>query len=69
MLRQVATHQKRVRLFPGGVPVVSFAAANDGKSSPFVKPQRGAVSFFDLEKYSSYTTGREMAEMSQEQIA
>jgi hypothetical protein len=68
MLRQLATHQKRVRLFPGSVPVVSFAAAYDGKSSRFVESERGAVIFFNLEKYGSYTTGREMAEMGQEQI-
>jgi hypothetical protein len=39
-LRQVAAHQQRVQLFPAGLLVIAFAAADDAKSGPFVEPPR-----------------------------
>src|ERR1700738_3781448 len=68
-LRQVAPHQKRVQLFPARLPVIAFAAPDDGKSGPVVKPPRRLIIFLDLEEYSTHAAAREMAEMGQQQVA
>jgi hypothetical protein len=47
-LRQVATHQKRVQLFPAGLLVIAFAPAGDTKSGPLVQPARRLIIFLDL---------------------
>ena len=54
---------------PLGLPVVTFAAADDGKSGPFVQPPRRLIIFLDLEEYGAHATAGEMAEMGQQQVA
>src|SRR5688572_23080236 len=50
-LRQVATHQKCVQLFPVGLPVVALATPDDGETGPFVEPPRRLIVFLDLEEH------------------
>src|ERR1700733_13148432 len=68
-LRQVATHQKRVQLFPAGLPVIAFAPAGDTKSGPFVQPPRRLVIFLDLEEHGAHAAAGEVAKMRQQQMA
>src|ERR1700687_5021451 len=59
-LRQVATHQKRVQLFPTGLLVIAFAPAADAKSGPFVQPPRRLIIFLDLEEHGTHAPARKM---------
>ena len=54
---------------PLGLPVIAFAAADDGKSGPFVQPPRRLIIFLDLEEYGADAAAGEMAEMGQQQVA
>src|ERR1700688_1166862 len=65
--RQVAAHHQGVQLFPIRLPVVAFAASDDGKSGPFVQPARRLIIFFDLEEYAAHAAAGEVAEMGHEQ--
>src|SRR6266566_60164 len=69
MLRQVAAHQKRIQLFPACLPVVTFAAPDDGKSGPLVEPPRWLVILFDLKEDGSHPPAGQMAEMCQQEVA
>src|SRR5882757_7594810 len=46
MLRQVSPHQKRVQMFPAGLLVIAFAAADHAESGPFIEPPRRLIVFF-----------------------
>ena len=66
--RQVAAHHQGVQLFPIRLPVVAFAAPDNGKSGPLVEPPRRLIVFLDLEKYAAHAAAGEVAEMGQEQV-
>ena len=51
ILRQVAPHQKGIQLFPAGLLVIPFAAADDGKAGAFIEPSCRRVVFLDFQKY------------------
>ena len=59
ILRQVAPHQKRVQLFPAGLLVIAFAAADDGKSGPFIEPPRRLSCFPPLREIPCARRGRQ----------
>src|SRR3954470_5657664 len=69
ILRQVTPHQKCVQLLAAGLLIITFPAADDLKSGPFIQAPRRLVIFFDLKKYLAYAAAREMAEMCQQQGA
>src|SRR5436190_1589426 len=68
-LRQVATHQKCVQLFPARLPVIAFAARCDGKSGPLVESPRRLIIFLDLEEHATHAAASEMPKMRQQQVA
>src|SRR3954454_12048777 len=47
MLRQVTPHQKCVQLFPVGLLIVAFAAADHHESAPRIEPPRRLVVLLD----------------------
>ena len=55
-------------MFPVGLPVIPFAASDDGKTGPFIEPARRLIIFLDLEEYGAHATARKMAEMCQQQV-
>src|ERR1700688_2284517 len=67
--RQVAAHHQGVQLLPVRLPVVAFAAPDNGKSGPLVEPPRRLIVFLDLEEYTAHAAAGEVAEMGQEQVA
>src|SRR5258708_4543212 len=68
-LRQVAPHQKRVQMFPAGLLVITFAAADDAESGPFIQPSRRLIVFFHFQKDGADAAAGKVAEMGQEQVA
>src|SRR6185369_11132539 len=55
MLRQVASHQKRIQMFPAGLSIITLAASDHGKSGLLIKTPCRPVVLFDLEKYLLHT--------------
>src|ERR1700731_3218399 len=68
VLRQVATHQNCIQLFPARLPVIPLAAPRDTESGPRVKPARRQIIFLDLEEDGPHAAAGEMAEMRQQQL-
>src|SRR5664279_1694840 len=69
MLRQVASHQKRIQMFPAGLSIITLAASDHGKSGLLIETPRRLIVLFDLQKHLIYSAASEMTEMRQEQVA
>src|SRR3954451_15391859 len=67
-LRQVASHQKRIQLFPAGLLVIAFTAADHRISRPLVEPSRGLIVFFDFKKAGARAVADQVPEMRQQQV-
>src|ERR1700754_3454228 len=67
-LRQVSLHHHGVQLFPAGILVIAFGAADDAKSSPVIEGACGTVIFFDFEEYLFQAVPCQMPEVCSQQL-
>src|SRR3954451_4387814 len=69
ILRQVASHQKRIQMFPAGLSIITLTASDHCKSGLLIETPCRLIVLFDLEKYLLHAASGKMSEMSQQHIA